>query len=149
MYHMPIVNEGAVIETVAPVVTTAQPDLEAAAPAFSDAVASAQLKALFVSYGKIRRGPKLPAEVPVLRHLSEDNHDAIQYMLDESVVAFHAWVEQMQNLLFTMQEIGLGNPGAAISIIGGKTKRTVQVNGTRLFEALLRTDGEILSGKLS
>lgn len=144
---MTAAQSGAVAETVAP---TIEPQAQVSFTTKPDAKASAQLRDLFNSYMGLRRNrPKFPAEAVVLKHLAVDSHESIKALLTKAVDDFHAWVERLQSVLFTMFDIGESNPGASISVIGGKSKRVVQVNGIRLYEALLRIDAEILSGSIN
>ena len=112
-----------------------------------DAQASAQLASLFINYQKLRRArPKLPAESKVMPAIIHDP-DSIDEMIETAVSKFVVWVGECRTMLFTIAEVGENNPGANVHLVG-KDGRAIQFNGVKLYEALLRTEAQILNGTL-
>lgn len=113
----------------------------------SDAQASAQLSVLFHSYQELKsKTPRLPNEkviVPML-HFRPGEVDAL---IDDAIGKYRTWLDRLNDVTLTINEIGETNPGASLAIIG-KSGRVVQANGLRLFEAIMRTDAEILGGSV-
>ena len=113
-----------------------------------DAQASAQLAVLFIEYKKLKRSrPKFPAESKVMPAIVHDP-ESIDGMIAESVQKFGQWVTDCTGLLLAIRDLGDVNPGANVHIVG-RDGRQVQTNGTKLFEALLRTESQILGGNLA
>lgn len=112
-----------------------------------DAQASAQLASLFINYQKLKRArPKLPAEAKVMPAIIL-NPASIDEMIETAVSKFVVWVGECRSLLLTIGEVGENNPGANVHLVG-KDGRAIQFNGVKLYEALLRTEAQILNGTL-
>lgn len=142
---MPEVTDQGAEATVA--VLTEEPVTMPTEAQLQDAQASAQLATLFINYQKLRRArPKLPAESKVMPAIIL-NPESITVMIDNAVEKFVGWVEDCKVLLFTISEIGANNPGANVHLVG-KDGRAIQFNGHKLYEALLRTEAQILNGTL-
>ena len=120
----------------------------------TDVKASAQLKLLFSNYRQVKKNrPKSPSEAAamVLIGLRDPEHTVdgiLTPILEAFVVDFSKWGNDVDALLHGINAIGESNPNAAI-MLNGKSGRVVQVNGNALFDALLRTEGEILSATLA
>lgn len=125
------------------------PDQTAAPVApMTDAKASAMLRTLFTSYLAFKkRRPKAPSEAKALPALAY-NRDALQPLLDDFIAKWNDWLTMGGNLLHGINAIGASNPGSCFSI-QAKNGRVMSINGTRLYSALTREDGDILGGKLT
>ncbi len=117
----------------------------------ADAQASAMLGSLFIEYKKLKRSrPKFPGESAVMQLIPKG--DAGMAEINTLVIAatdkFGAWVGDCVALLGTISDLGSENPGASVHIVG-KDGRSIQMNGNKLYEALLRTEAQILGGSLA
>lgn len=112
-----------------------------------DAQASSQLATLFINYQTLRRArPKMPAEAKVMPAIIH-NPESIQVMVEQVVDKFYTWVNDCEALLLSIAGIGESNPGANVHLVG-KDGRPIQFNGDKLYNALLRTESQILGGTL-
>lgn len=140
------VDQGAEPATVH--VLTEEPFEVPSEPELEDAQASAMLAALFINYKQLKRArPKFPAESKVMPAIIS-NPESISEMINESVDKFNQWVSDCTTLLLSIQDVGDANPGANVHIVG-RDGRSIQTNGTKLFEALLRTEAQLLGGNLA
>ena len=116
-----------------------------------DAQASQMLGVLFVTYKKLKRArPKFPNEAAVMQLIPQGGAgmDAIGVLVEASTAKFAEWINSCVELLGSISDIGDANPGAAVHIVG-KDGRSIQTNGNKLYEALLRTEAQILGGTLA
>lgn len=117
----------------------------------ADAKASAMLGGLFVAYKKLKRSrPKFPGESAVMQLIprGDAGMDEINTLVIAATDKFGVWVNECVALLGTISQLGEDNPGAAVHIVG-KDGRSIQMNGNKLYEALLRTEAQILGGSLA
>ena len=115
-----------------------------------DAQASRMLGTLFVQYKALKRArPKFPNESQVMQLIpsGDAGMDAIGVLIVAATDKFGVWVNSCVELLAAINGIGDNNPGASVHIVG-KDGRTIQTNGNKLYEALLRTEAQILGGNL-
>lgn len=117
-----------------------------------DAQAAAQLATLFINYKKLKRSrPKFPAEskvMPIIGLNDDVADEQIASLVSETVDAFFTWTQECRALLLSIRGVGESNPGANVHLVG-RDGRAMQTNGTKLFEALLRTEAQILGGNLA
>lgn len=115
----------------------------------SDAQASAKLSLYFNRYHTLRKDkPKFPSETEVMRAAIIHGEDAADSLISEATKKFTNWAGRMAALVRDFLDVGKTNPGAHIAVIGGKTGRPIQANGILFYNAVLRTDSDVLSGTL-